>query len=105
VGVGCVVNLDGKPLPDATVTFVPEACMGGAVKPATGTTDEAGRCDVYKIDGQPYRGLSAGLYKIQVTKDGTAIPARFNTQTTLGREVFPNPRAGEVTMTLEVSSR
>jgi hypothetical protein len=105
VAVGCTVRLDGQPLTGANVTFVPEACMGGAVKEAAGTTDEAGRCDVYRIDGQTFRGLAAGLYKIRVSKDGTAIPARFNTQTTLGREVFHNPRMGEVTIELLLSSR
>jgi hypothetical protein len=105
VAVGSVVRLDEQPLTGATVTFVPEACMGGAIKEATGTTDEAGRCDVYTIDGQPHRGLAAGLYKIKVTKDGVNIPARFNTQTVLGREVFHNPRTGEVTIELNLSSR
>ena len=105
VEVGCTVRLDGQPLTGATVTFVPEACMGGAIKEATGTTDEAGRCDVYRIDGQTFRGMAAGLYKIRVTKGGAAIPARFNDQTTLGREVFHNPRMGEVTIDLNLSSR
>ena len=104
VAVGCTVLLDNQPLTGATVTFVPEACMGGAVKLATGKTDEAGRCDQYQIDGKTYRGLGAGLYKIQVTKEGTTIPARFNTQTTLGREVFHDPRMSEVTIDLYLSS-
>jgi len=105
VAVGCVVRIDEQPLTGATVTFVPEACMGGGIKEAIGTTDEAGRCDVYQIDGQPHRGLPAGLYKIKVTKEGVNVPARFNTQTVLGREVFHNPRMGEVTIDLYLSSR
>jgi hypothetical protein len=105
VAVGCTVKIDDKPIQGATVTFIPEPFMGSAFKPAIGKTDEAGRCDVYEIDGKPFRGLSAGLYRIQVTKDGMNIPARYNTQTTLGREVFPNPRLGEVTIELLLLSR
>lgn len=105
VDVGCVINLDGRPLDGATVTFVPEAFMGGAIKPAVGKTDEAGRCDAFEIDGKRYRGLGAGLYKIQVTKDGVTIPARYNTQTTLGAEVYPNKRAGQVAIALELTGR
>jgi hypothetical protein len=105
VEVGCLVQLDGQPLTGATVTFVPEACMGQAVKPAVGTTNEFGRCDEYKIDGKTYRGVGPGLYKIQVTKDGAAIPARFNTQTVLGKEVFHNPREAEVSIELFLVSK
>lgn len=105
VEVGCVVRLDEQPLPEATVTFVPEACMGGAIKPAVGTTDASGRCGVYKIDGKTHRGMAPGLYKIQVTKDGSAIPAQFNSQTILGKEVFHNPREAEVYIELNLSSR
>lgn len=105
VEVGCMVQLDGAPLAEATVTFVPEACMGPALKPAVGTTNEFGRCVEYQIDGKTYRGIAPGLYKIQVTKDGAAIPARFNTQTVLGREVFHNPREAEVSIELVLVSK
>jgi hypothetical protein len=105
VPVGCIVTLDGKPLADAIVTFVPEACMGGVLKPATARTNVAGHCDEFTIDGKTYRGPGAGLYKIQVTKDGVAIPARFNAQTMLGREVYPDPRSGEVIIVLRLTSR
>jgi hypothetical protein len=52
-----------------------------------------------------HRGLAPGLYRIRVTKDGVSIPARFNTQTILGKEVFHNPRAAEVSVELELASR
>ena len=32
-------------------------------------------------------GVACGWYKIRVTGDGKKIPARFNTETTLGCEV------------------
>jgi hypothetical protein len=105
VAVGCTVTVGGQPLTGATVTFVPEACMGGAIKEATGKTDEAGRCDVFQIDGKSFRGLAAGLYKVRVTKEGVNLPARFNAETVLGREVFHNPRRGEATIDLNLPSR
>jgi hypothetical protein len=105
VSVGCIVTLDGAALEGATVTFVPEACMGEAVKPATAKTNVVGHCDQFTIDGKPHRGPAPGLYKIQVTKDGVAIPARFNTQTVLGREVYPDGRSGEVSVELNLRSR
>ena len=74
VTVGCIVSVDNSPLADATVTFVPEACMGGALKTATAKTNVAGHCDEFTIDGKTYRGVAAGLYKIQVTKDGVPFP-------------------------------
>jgi hypothetical protein len=105
VSVGCIVTLDGAALEGATVTFVPEACMGEAVKPAVAKTNVVGHCDQFTIDGKPHRGPAPGLYKIQVTKDGATIPARFNTQTTLGREVYPDGRSGEVAVELHLRSR
>jgi EF hand len=105
IPVSCLVSLDGRPLADATVNFEPEPCMGGTVKLATGKTDNSGGCVEYEIDGKVHRGLAPGLYRIRVTKDGVAIPARFNSQTTLGKEVFHNPRAAEVNVELELASR
>jgi hypothetical protein len=105
VEVGCLVRLDGQPLGGATITFVPEPCMGSVLKPAAGTTDADGTCATYQLDGKTHRGIAPGLYKIQVTKDGAAIPARFNSQTTLGREVFHNPHEAEVQVELNLSSR
>jgi hypothetical protein len=103
--VGCAVRLDGQPLGEATVTFVPEKCMGDSIKTAVGKTTPEGYCDQYQIDGKTYRGLAPGLYRIQVTKDGTAIPARFNEQTVLGREVFHDARKPDQTIVLELTSR
>jgi hypothetical protein len=103
--VGCSVRLDGQPLGEATLTFEPEKCMGDAVKPAVGKTTPEGYCDQYQIDGKTYRGLAPGLYRIRVTKDGAAIPARFNAQTTLGREIAPDARKPDQTIVLELTSR
>jgi hypothetical protein len=101
----CVVRLDGAPLPGAVVTFTPEPSMAGPLRPATATTDGDGRCHRFAVDGTTYPGLAAGLYTIAVHKEGVRIPARYNRETTLGREVVENPRAAEVRIELSLTAK
>ena len=87
----CVVavDLDGKPLDGATVTADPETFLGPQFKPATGKTDKTGRAKL-KVSGKP--GAYFALYKVRVSKmvDGKeTIPARYNTNTTLGMDFTP----------------
>ncbi len=79
--------------------------MGPGLKTATTTTDQAGVSGTFQVDGKSYTSLPPGLYRIRVTKDGTNIPARYNTQTTLGQEVLAEPRQGEITVELSLRSR
>ena len=80
---------NGKPLEDATVTFQPESFLGGDLKPGTGATDSAGMAVISIPLSDPLDppGMSPGLYRVQVTKTGENIPAKYNTETTLGQEV------------------
>lgn len=84
------VTLNGQPLEGATVTLLPEAFMGPAVKPAAGKTDSKGLC-MFQIDGQDVAGVHCGLFRVQVSKlDGSGqetIPTKYNTNTVLGEEV------------------
>lgn len=105
IPVTCIFRHDGRPLVGGTITFDPEPCMSSTLKPATATTDAEGQCTEFQIDGKQYRGLPAGLYRIRVTKEGAAIAPRFNTQTTLGQEIYLDPRAASVSIELEVMSR
>ena len=34
-------------------------------------------------------GLSPGFYRVEITKEGDNIPAKYNTATTLGLEIGP----------------
>jgi hypothetical protein len=89
ISVSAPVTLDGQPLPDATVQFVPEAFMGGVIKEATGKTEADGTVRSFTSEGKPYAGLQPGLYRVKVTREGgPPIPAKFNMQTTLGAEVY-----------------
>ena len=105
VNVSCEFRLDNQPLNDAIISFTPEKCMGGTLKSGTAKTDADGRCVEYSVDGKTYRGLAPGLYRIQITKDGVTIPAKYNTQTILGKEIFHDPRSGEVSIQLDLYSR
>jgi EF hand len=105
ISLSCTVTLDGRPLDGATVTFEPEPFMGPALKPATAVTDKDGVVGTFQVDGKSATSIPAGLYRIKVTKEGTTIPPRFNTDTTLGREVVNEPRQGGATIELALSSR
>jgi hypothetical protein len=89
---GAQVTLDGSPLTGATVTLTPEKFMGPSHKPATGTTGSDGFVTLKAED--PGQGFVAyGFYRIEVSKKGAGgkemIPAKYNTQTTLGKEFAP----------------
>ena len=85
------ITLDGKPLPNAAVVFIPE---NG--RPAGGRTDSDGKYVLTFSEGR--KGALLGKAKVRVTTqsdpsetaDGTPIPAQkevvpveYNTQTTL----------------------
>jgi hypothetical protein len=91
VSVAVMITLDGASLGDATVQFVPEACMGSVIPEATGKTRANGTVGAFAVDGKDYAGLQPGLYRIKVTRSdasGKSLPTRYNTKTTLGAEVF-----------------
>jgi len=86
--LSCQVNMDGRPLPGANVTFVPEEFLGDEIRPATGVTDAQGIATLTvqgDPDGPP--GVPPGLYRVSITKEGADIPTKYNTETILGQEV------------------
>ena len=88
VRVTCRVTHNGAPLVGAKVAFVPEKFLGGTLQPGSGTTDAAG----FAIISAPYaadpaiQGVSPAFYRVEITKDDEKIPAKYNTETTLGAE-------------------
>jgi hypothetical protein len=105
VSAPVTVTLDGAPLADATVQFVPEAFMGAAAQEATGKTGPAGAVAAFTSGGKQYAGLQPGMYKVKITRaeSGPPLPARYNAQTTLGAEVFGG--RGAKPLTFALSSR
>jgi hypothetical protein len=98
---GCNFTLDGKPLTGAEVTFEPAPFLADALKPAVGETDMAGNaiCSIPK-EQRPTKetpaGMQLGLYRIRVSKKVNGketLPAKFNTETTIGHQVAPDDPA------------
>jgi hypothetical protein len=82
----CAFYRNGKPIQGAKVTFVPEKFLGVAMPTVLGETDEGGVA-VMSVAGVTPEGLPLGFYRVQVTKDGEDIPAKYNSETTLGTAV------------------
>lgn len=89
IQTNCLVLHNGKPLAGAKVLFVPEKFLGGTIQPGSGTTTVSGFANVsapYAADPS-VQGLAPGFYRVEITKEGEKIPAKYNTETTLGAEV------------------
>lgn len=85
----------GKGVANVTVTLEPEKFMGGAIKPASGVTNATGDVNPAAAD-EAFPGVQVGCYKVVLSqkdaKGAETLPARFNTETTLGVEVAPTNR-------------
>lgn len=84
-----LVTLDGKPLAGATVTFEPEKFLGGGFDTCRGVTNELGRASPTGSNAQ-FPGVYVGAYRVRISKQvggKEILPARYNTESTLGYEV------------------
>ncbi|MEQ8616217.1 MAG: EF-hand domain-containing protein [Lacipirellulaceae bacterium] len=98
--VTVTLKLNKKPLPGATIRFVPEPYLGEAIKSATGKTLKRGVASMAVADEElpdsqkGIRGIHPGTYRVEITHPEVEIPAKYNTNTTLGYETTPgNPYA------------
>jgi hypothetical protein len=86
-------TLDGRPLVGATIKFVPESYLEGALHPGTGETNQNGATTIsispefLPPNLKRIRAMNAGTYKVEITHPTISIPEKYNKQTTLGREV------------------
>jgi len=92
----CIVTLDGKQLSGATVRYIPESYLGeGTTHPAEGTTDTSGfanlsmAAELLPEDAGGRALMQVGLYRVEITHPTKSIPAKYNTETTLGFELHP----------------
>ena len=86
IRVKCVVKMDGRDLPNAKVVFEPDAFIGDLVGSATGKT----MGDGFTTLSDPtieQGGVRPGLYLVRITTEDGKVPAKYNTETTLGVEV------------------
>jgi hypothetical protein len=88
--LGVIVTLNGRALEGATVTVVPEAFAGSALRPVSGVTDAGGNC-TFLVEGQSIPGVAPGVYRVEVSKKDAAgretVAEKYNTKTTLGFEL------------------
>lgn len=88
VSGGIRVVRKGRGLADATVTFEPESFLGEEFKPCSGTTDQLGETSISRETAE-FPGIYLGMYRVRVSKivnGKETIPAKYNTETTLGFE-------------------
>jgi hypothetical protein len=86
----CRLLHNGRPLPNAEVKFVPEAFLGSTPRTTTASTNKDGVAEFTKTPpklGDVRASLSPGFYRIEITKHGEEIPAKYNTNTVLGQEI------------------
>jgi hypothetical protein len=102
-GVGIVmlsfgVWMDGKPLQGAKVEFEPEPFLGDDIQAAVGYSSPVGVAVVsIPKDKRPAAdtppGVQLGFFRVKISKkEGgkEALPAKYNAETTLGKEVAPD---------------
>jgi hypothetical protein len=76
-----------RPLEEGSVRMIPEPFLEGLCEPAEGMI--FGGATTPTIVGQKLPAMRLGFYRIEVTSDAKKIPAKYNTETTLGMEVSP----------------
>jgi hypothetical protein len=95
------VSLDNQPLAGATVRLVPAAFFSAEIKPVSSETGPGGGGLLTLAPEDMPKGapnielMQPGLYRIEVTHPSRKIPAKYNTETTLGIEITsanPGPR-------------
>jgi hypothetical protein len=93
-----VVLRNGQPLAGATVKLVPEKFLADYLtETPQGITSDSGSALISLPiipgpNGAP-SGMSPGIYRVEITKDGENIPAKYNTATELGQEVSKDNEA------------
>jgi hypothetical protein len=110
IGFNGFITMDGQPLEGALVTLEPETFMGSSIEPAEATSDAGG---VFQPTTPGVAaglfGARAGIYRIKVSKKdakgGETIPARYNSQTTLGVELGSDSPVCNQGLELALSSR
>jgi hypothetical protein len=87
------VTLDGQRLIGAVVKLTPAPFLGDAIKGASGETGASGAGQLsMAAEDRPRNApdialMQPGLFHVEITHASKKIPAKYNTQTTLGIEI------------------
>ena len=101
MSIFCTVFRNGKPLEGAEVKFVPEKFLGLGGDPKwiatgkTGATGMTGPSVPTSGERTDPSGVPPGFYRIEITKPGLNIPAKYNTATVLGVEIARDAPSAE----------
>jgi len=102
------VYLDGAMLEGATVTYEPEPFLGSSYRSHQGQTNSAGAA-VLDPDLKEFPdSIYVGLYRVRISKkvDGKeTIPAKYNTETELGREIAAGIRNSRANTRFSLESK
>lgn len=90
----CDITIDGRPLETGRISFVPDDFLAGVVQEAGGEIKLGSAMPSVPKDKRPSPtsppGIQAGIYIVKISNvvnGRETIPARYNTETTLGQEV------------------
>jgi hypothetical protein len=87
------VKFNGRALEGAQVKLTPEPYLGDAVKAASGDSGRGGRGSLgIALDDLPPNApnrpiVQPGLYRVEITHPSVDIPAKYNSESSLGLEV------------------
>jgi hypothetical protein len=84
----CNVTMGNRPLSGAKVRLVPEPFLEEVLKPVEGTSQKDGQAD-FRAEGISMSVVPVGMYRVEITSPNIQIPAKYNTNSTLGVEVSP----------------
>lgn len=102
--VSGTVTLDGKPVPNATVTFVPQAASAPqgtgaeqeAASPSSGITDAEGYYTL--MFSRDREGVLPGTHDVTVTRETDPLPMKYSQPGAITKEV--KPEGGEINLEL-----
>jgi hypothetical protein len=105
----CELLLDGRPLADADVRLIPEAFLGPQIKPAVGRSGPSGVAALNAEGLEGFTGVYFGMYRMEISKKNESgqetLPAKLNSQTTLGQEVAADRPELDHAVRVELTSR
>ena len=106
LNLGCRVLSRGRPVPDCTVRLIPERFLGGAVKPAEGTTRESGTAmlriapDDLPAGLENVRGVHSGVYRVDVSHPSSSISKLIDASGPFGFDVSVEDQVQGLTIVL-----
>jgi hypothetical protein len=104
MSAGLRITYDGQPLANADVRLIPEFFLEDIIEPAMGATQGDGIVRP-SVPNQRTPLLRIGYYRVEVASNKRPLPAKFNSQTTIGVEISPFANEPVSFGTIEIALR